>query len=130
MRVLLCKLCEYVTKLENGRHNLVGIFDDIRAAQYPLDHPQFFLTFQLEFDRDEYGKELSIAAKILDSENKEMIRSDLGGQIPNDPNMDTIRLFFFAPIPSMKFAKPGLHRLMISDSGDIIHSETLNVLKV
>lgn len=130
MRVLLCKLCEYVTKLENGRHNLVGIFDDIRADTFPIEHPQFFLVFQLEFEKEEYGNGLQVAARILDTENKEMMRSDINGQIPIDPNMETIRLFLFAPVNGMRFQSPGTYRLVISSEGDIIHSETLNVFKV
>ncbi len=56
MRVLLCKFCEYVCKLENGRHNLVGVFDDIRSPSFPIDHPAFFLTYQLVFDREDMGQ--------------------------------------------------------------------------
>ncbi len=130
MRVLLCKLCEYVTKLENGRHTLVGVFDDIRAAEFPVEHPPVYLTFQLEFEKEEYGSRIDIVARILDADNKDLVRSDINGEIPNDPSMDTIRLFFFAPIPNLKLAKPGLYRLMVSQAGDIIHSETVNVIKV
>src|ERR1044072_6774522 len=100
MRVLLCKFCEYVCKLENGRHNLVGVFDDARAPAFPVAHPAFFLTFQLEFDREEMGNKLEVSARVLDPDNKELLRTDLKGEVPSNPELEHVRIFFFAPIPS------------------------------
>jgi len=130
MRVLLCKFCEYVCKLENGRHNLVGIFDDIRSATFPVDHPVFFLTFQLEFDAEDQGAKLDVVARFVDPDNKEILRSDIKGEVPTNHEMEHVRMFFFSPIQPIRLQKPGGYRIVITNQGDIIHIEHLPVYKV
>lgn len=128
MRVLLCKLCEYVCKLENGRHNLVGVFDDIRIPNVPLDHPPFFLVFQLEFEKDEMGQKLEVAVRLVDPANKEILRSDLSGEVPHHPTLDQVRMFFFSPIQPIRLEQQGDYRLIISNQGDIVHIEHIPVI--
>src|SRR3978361_1491778 len=123
MRVLLCKLCEFVCKLENGRHNLVGIFDDIRAPVFPIDHPTFYLAFQLEFDKDDMGMKLDVAAKFVGPDNTEILRSDLKGEVPISSELEQVRMFVFPPIPGVRLATPGTYRVVITNQGDIIHTE-------
>jgi hypothetical protein len=130
MRVLLCKLCEYVCKLENGRHNLVGIFDDVRSNAFPVDHPPFFLTFQLEFDREDMGRKLAVVAKFVGPDNAELLRSDLNGEVPRHDTLEHVRMFFFAPIQPIKLAGPGNYRIIITNEGDIVHIENLPVYQV
>jgi hypothetical protein len=130
MRVLLCKLCEYVCKLENGRHNLVGIFDDIRSKEFPVDHPPFFLTFQLEFDREDMGSRLEIVAKFIGPDNTEILRTDLKGEVPASNDLDFVKMFFFTPIQAMRFQKGGNYRIIVTNHGDIIHIENLSVFQV
>lgn len=130
MRVLLCKFCEYVCKLENGRHNLVGVFDDIRSNAFPVDHPTFFLTYQLEFDAEDMGEKLDVVVKFVGPDNNEILRSDLKGEVPRSTDVDHVRMFFFSPIQPMKLAKPGNYRIVITNQGDIIHIENLPVYLV
>lgn len=130
MRVLLCKLCEYVCKLENGRHNLVGIFDDIRAPQFPVDHPPFFLAFQLEFDREDMGDKLEVVARLTGPDNTEILRSDLKGEVPKSVDVDHVRMFCFTAVQPIKLQGPGHYKIVISNMGDIIHIENLPVFKV
>ncbi len=130
MRVLLCKFCEYVCKLENGRHNLVGVFDDIRSNAFPVDHPAFFLTYQLEFDKEDMGSKLEVVAKFVGPDNNEILRSDLKGDVPTNTELDQVRMFFFAPVQPVRLLKPGNYRIVITNLGDIIHIENLPVYQV
>lgn len=130
MRVLLCKFCEYVCKLENGRHTLVGVFDDVRSAVFPVDHPPFFLTFQLEFDREDMGTKLDVVARFVDPDNNEILRSDIKGEVPMNPDLEHVRVFFFSPLQPIKLQKPGGYRIVISNQGDIVHVEHLPIYQV
>lgn len=130
MRVLLCKFCEYVCKLENGRHNLVGIFDDIRSNAFPVDHPGFFLTFQLEFEKEEMGQKLDVVAKVVGPDNNELLHSDLKGEVPWNPELSHIRIFFFAPVQPIRLVQPGNYRIIVTNLGDIVHIENLPVYQV
>ena len=130
MRVLLCKFCEYVCKLENGRHNLVGVFDDVRAHSFPLDHPTFYLAYQLEFDREDMGTKLEVVAKFVGPDNAEILRSDLKGEVPANPDLEHVRMFCFAPVQTVRFPAPGNYRIVVTSLGDIVHIEHLPVQQV
>jgi hypothetical protein len=130
MRVLLCKLCEYVCKLENGRHNLVGIFDDVRSNVFPVDHPSFFIAFQLEFDRDDMGQPLEVIAKLVGPDNTEILRSDLKGEVPKTSDLEFVKLFFFSPVQPIRLQQTGNYRIVMTNQGDIIHIENLPVYQV
>ena len=130
MRVLLSKFCEYVCKLESGRHNLVGVFDDIRANAFPVDHPTFFLTFQLEFEKEEMGNKIDVVARFVDPDNKEILRSDIKGEVPSHDGVEHVRMFFFTPIQPLRLQKAGNYRIVITNEGDIVHIEHLPVYQV
>ncbi|HTQ10092.1 MAG TPA: hypothetical protein VMI31_08490 [Fimbriimonadaceae bacterium] len=130
MRVLLCKFCEYVCKLENGRHSLIGVFDDVRSSEYPVDHPSFYLAFELEFDQEEMGSKLDVVTKFVAPDNTELLRSELKGEVPKNPELDHLRIFFFAPVKGVRLTSAGNYRIVVTSTGDIVHIENLPVREV
>ncbi len=130
MRVLLCKLCEYVCKLENGRHNLVGIFDDVRTDKLPIEHPPFFIACHIEFEGDDIGRQIQLSVRLVGPDNREVLKSELNAQVPHQVGSDTVRFFFYAPIQGVTLSQTGVHRIMVSVQGDILHSETIPVFIV
>ena len=89
MRLLLSKFCEYATQLQNGRHTMVGIFDNIVVPEFPVDHPPFFLCLQFEFDPNEGDQEMTVLAVLIDEDGKQMMDVTAQGKVPRDPRGGT-----------------------------------------
>ena len=71
MKILFKTLCDLAfTSSENGKLNIIGIFDDILASAFPVTHPKMSLVMIVE---DEPGKEFKYHFDISDSSGKKLI---------------------------------------------------------
>jgi hypothetical protein len=130
MRVLLSKFSEYACKLENGRHTLVGVFDDIRIPNLPLDHPPFFLCVQIELEPSETGRHIDLSCVFMDPDGGELFRVDTEGDLSKEPGIDPIRIFFLFPIQPIRLERAGVHRLDVLFNGQKVGEEIVPVLLV
>lgn len=128
MRLLLSKFCEYATQQANGRHTMVGIFDNIVVPDFPIDHPPFFLCIQMEFDPNESDQDMNVYALLIDEDGKELIDVRASGRIPRDPNGGPTRLFIQFLMPPMRFERPGDYRLDVMFNDNKVGEERLPVL--
>jgi hypothetical protein len=130
MRVLLSKFCEYACKLENGRHNMIGIFDDVRVPSFPVDHPGFFLCVQLEFERTEAGRPMQIETLLMDEDGKQLFKAEMSGTIPQSQGVGAVKMFVQIGVPAMRFERAGDYRLDVLFNGQSVGEERLPVYAV
>jgi hypothetical protein len=128
MRLLLSKFCEYATQQQNGRHSMMGIFDNIVVPTFPIDHPPFYLCIQIEFDPNEADADMRMLAVLIDEDGKEMMDVMASGRVPRDPNGGPTRLFIQFLMPPMRFEKPGDYRLDVLYNDQKVGEERLPVL--
>ncbi len=129
MRLLLSKFCEYATQQANGRHSMVGIFDNIVVPNFPIDHPPFFLCLQMEFDPNEADQEMSVLAVLIDEDGRQMMDVMASGRVPRDPNGGSTRLFIQFFMPPMRFERPGDFRLDVMFNDQKVGEERLPVVQ-
>jgi hypothetical protein len=130
MRVLLSKFCEYACKLENGRHNMIGIFDDVRVPGFPIDHPGFYLCVQLEFERNEAGREMHVETLLLDEDGKEIFKAAMDGTIPQSQGVGAVKMFIQIGVPPIRFERGGDYRLDVLFNGSSVGEERLPIYAV
>jgi hypothetical protein len=118
VRLLLSKFCEYATQQHNGRHSMVGIFDNIVVPSFPVDHPPFFLCIQMEFDPIESDQDMTVLALLIDEDGRQLMDVTASGRVPRDPGGGPTRLFIQFLMPPMRFEKAGDYRL------DVVFNET------
>ncbi len=128
MKLLLCKLCEYATTQQNGRHTMIGIFDNIVAPFFPIDHPPIHLCLQLEFEGDEGGNPMDLTTRFVDDDGKTLLDFNASGTVPVDQNGGGVRIFMQFQIPNIRFERPGNYRLDIYLNGNLIGEERVPVM--
>ncbi|MBS1722062.1 MAG: hypothetical protein JSS66_03530 [Armatimonadetes bacterium] len=128
MRLLLCKLCEYGTQQQNGRHSMVGIFDNIVAPSFPIDHPAFFICLQFEFEAAESGDPMDVLVKLVDDDARALLDFTASGEVPRDVSGGPTRLFMQFQIPGLRLEKPGDYQLEVVYNGRHIGEERLPVI--
>ncbi|MFW5697375.1 MAG: DUF6941 family protein [Fimbriimonadaceae bacterium] len=129
MRVLLSKFCEYAAQLVNGRHSMIGIFDNIVAPSFPFRNPPCFLCLQLEFEAMEAGKPFDLVAVLIDEDGNQMIDLKTNGEVPKDPTGNPVRIFIVFMMPPLEFKEAGRYRLDIAGNGRKVGEERLPVLQ-
>jgi hypothetical protein len=130
VKLLLAKLCEYACKLENQRHCMVGIFDDIRVPQIPIDHPSFFVCVQIEFESDEASTEWQMEAVFLDPDGKQLFRAELRGTVPPANGAVPVKLFAVIGAPAFRLNATGDHRLDVLVNSKLLGEERVPVFIV
>jgi hypothetical protein len=131
MKVLYSKFCEYATQQMNGRHSMIGIFDNIRVPGFPVDHPPFFICVEIEFDPGEAGKEHFFKFAIIDEDGKEKLAFEgPPTMVPRDPMYGPQKMQITVGVGGVRFEKPGVYRLDITCDEEKIAEERLPVIQV
>lgn len=131
MRILYSKFCEYACQLLNGRHSMIGIFDNIRVPELPIDHPPFFICVEVEFEHSESGSPHAFVFEVIDEDGRSILRFEgPPANVPKDPGFGPQRMHMTVGMGGIRFEKPGIYRLDILCDGHKIGEERLPVLKV
>lgn len=107
---------------------MIGIFDNVVAPFFPVDHPPFALCLQMEFDGSEAGEPMDLTVKFMDYDAKTLLDFNATGEIPRDALGGPVRLFMQFQIPAMRFEQPGDYRLDVMFNGALVGDERLPVL--
>lgn len=98
--------------------NLIGIFTNIHASQFPLTYRHFALVANFEIG-ERGSHELETIMK--DPEGKETLRSKLSVNVTTSPFQ------VIANLENVPFSKPGNYELSVLLDGNIVGSQTLSV---
>ena len=69
LRVLL--LADYANVAEQKKLNVVGVFGQIYADQFPAQHPEMYLIVQLVANPSEYNTTRRVTVQLLDEDARE-----------------------------------------------------------
>lgn len=130
MRVLLLKLTEYVTKLENGRNTLVGIFDDIRAAELPIEHPPFFVCAQIALEPRDFGKTHHLRFQLNAPDNSSVFDIEAPLTLPNTIDHPDPKIFISVNVAGARMSKEGIYKLQAILEGHPLFTDTMPVVVV
>jgi hypothetical protein len=68
MRLLLLLAADYANVTGDGKLNVMGIFNEIKASAFPARHPSMHLIVKLGADLGEYGERRDLFVKLLDAD--------------------------------------------------------------
>ena len=80
MKVRFALLADYSNVTQEGKINILGLFDFIIAAQFPATIPEIRLVVRFEADISEQGQQKEVQVRLIDEHGGKMI--ELNGRIP------------------------------------------------
>jgi hypothetical protein len=128
MRVTVAKFCDYACHVDGGKATLIGMFDTIGGAAFPLVHPTFFICVELEFQPIEGGKPVEIKLVLIDEDGKEMFGVQGNFEAPRGQARPATMMQAFR-IDNMSFPKAGAYRLDIMGGGEPIGEALLYLVQ-
>ncbi|MCH8275464.1 MAG: hypothetical protein IH851_11815 [Armatimonadetes bacterium] len=117
MKVLLCKFCDYACRVDGGKGSLIGMFDTIGGAKFPLRHPTFFVCVEFEFDSFEAGQQAEVRMVLIDEDGKDLMGVQGSFRVPKSPDGRPVTLFETFRVDGLTFPRPGRYRL------DVLYNE-------
>jgi hypothetical protein len=128
MRVTLAKFCDYACHVDGGKSTLIGMFDTIGGATFPLVHPTLFICVELEFQPVEGDRPVEVKLVLIDEDGKEMFGVQGQFEAPRG-NARPATLMQAFRIDNMAFPKPGAYRLDVMEGGEQIGEALLYLVQ-
>ena len=104
----------------NQKLNVMGIFDAINSASFPMTHPEMYVVLRLAASPAEYGRAFKLGLKLIDED---------AANVPVNLSLDVV-----VPMPSQRgghinlqpilrlsnvaFATPGTYQFSVLVDGD------------
>ena len=117
MEVKYAVLSDFVNRTGDGKLNIIGIFDGVRAPAFPFPLPKVYLVLRLEANAVELDRPFPIEIRLNDADGKtlfEMAGMAAMGRLPGAPTfvgpacMDQV-----IELNGLQFEQPGAHQLAI-----------------
>lgn len=129
MQLSLISLCDAASDYQ-GKLCVLGTFDTLAAAQFPVAHPQCALALRIIFKPEDEGKH-TLGIELRDESGKSLMP-------PIEPSIE-IKFPEATPFLSrnlvlnlqrLSFENPGLYHFVVSSDGKELASLPLRVTKV
>ena len=119
MEVPLALLADYANTSQDGKLNVMGVFNRILTKDFPTVHPEMRLVFRLEAQPSERGRQATIEIKLLDADANVLhhVKGRVG--VPQKSLQPTIEINQILRLTGLVFKKPGDYRFDILVDGDL-----------
>ena len=74
MKITLAVLADYANVSQEGKLNIMGVFDRILAPSVPISHPEMRLVLRMEVEQAELGRDQSIEIQCMDEDGDDLLR--------------------------------------------------------
>ena len=125
MKLLYALLCDQAFLSIDRKVNIIGVFETINAANFPVTHPKFTLVGSIEPSKTKF--KLSID---MEDEGGNSILQQVQEREVSLPEQNTPRNFnFIIDILNTSFPKMGNYKVKIIVDGDVLALLPLGIAK-
>jgi hypothetical protein len=130
MELLTILAADYANVSKEGKLNVMGIFNDIFAENFPCRQPSMYLIVKLQAELGEYDEDRTLTIKLLDEDGNELMKltgpmkmqKPAGGRRPEANAILRIN--------DLIFKNPGRYEFRVFVDKDSKGSLTINVTKI
>ncbi len=117
MKLTLALLADYANVSQEGKLNVLGIFDTVFVAAFPAIHSELRLILRFEAGPAERGYQKEVEIKLLEEDGSSVFQ--LSGQltIPKESPTPFVRFDQILSISGLQFDHPGDYRFDILING-------------
>jgi hypothetical protein len=108
---------------QEGKLNLMGIFDRIAAAEFPVVHPKMVFAFRVEADFADGGRAFPVRVTLEDEDGTALFQAEGEMMAPPVPPGEFTTANQIFGMVGVQFPRPGTYRFVVS-VGDNARHET------
>ena len=125
MELTLALLADYANVSQEGKLNVLGIFNVIVASSVPSRVPVCHLVLRFTADASEKGSKKQVQFKLLDPDGKQLM--DVSGELEIQPGgpPGPVTIDLLSPIEWLAFEQYGEHQLSVLVNGE--HKRSIGV---
>ena len=107
MDVSLALLADAANVSGDGKLNILGVFNALGAATFPVVHPQMALVLRFEATRAESGKSRQVELQLADNDGSKLFQISAQLVVPPGQPGTPIRLNHILMLNNIQFPKAG-----------------------
>lgn len=130
MNVSLALVADYANISQEGKLNILGIFDRINAQSVPAVHPQMQLIMALEADRAEAEREHKIEIQLIDADGNKLFAIEGHMKFDTPSPGERIRLNHITQLNNLQFNRFGAYEFKILINSEVRKSVSLTVFEI
>ena len=118
MDITLLLLADYANISQEGKLNVMGIFDRISVQSLPAQHPEMRLVMRLSASPAEKGQQKSVEVKLIDADGNANLTAAASLVVPSEAPQLTIEIVNILTLVGVRFAKAGSYAFHVLINGD------------
>lgn len=122
MKIKYSFVCDAANISQSGNLNVLGIFKNIFASQFPATHPKLTYVANVEFHRSEIGKH-TFKVNFIDEDGREVL-PPLNGEIDVNNSLFTTIIL---DIANINFMRPGVYEIDLVIDNQHISTENITI---
>ena len=117
MDVTLALLADGANISQDGKLNILGVFNALGASSFPVAHPQMFLVLRFEASRAEEGKTKSVEIQLADGDGNKLFAITNNIMVPPGAPGQPIRMNHILAMTGVRFPGAGdyVFNILIGD---------------
>jgi len=123
VRIPMAFLADEANVSQEGKLNVLGIFDRIAAAAFPTVHPRMVFAFRLQAEYEDAGRTVPVRVRLMDEDGGTLFEAQ--GEVTPPPippgEFRTFNQLF--ELVGVEFRQPGLYKFVVQ-VGDLPPHET------
>lgn len=128
MKITLAVLADYANVSQDGKLNIMGIFDRVGVPSVPVRHPEMRLVLQMEAEPVELGREHLIEIRCMDQDGDDLFRIEANVTISKETK--SLKSDHILDIRGLEFKKVGGHTFSVFINNDLKKQLGFDVVKI
>lgn len=116
MKLIYTLLCDYAFLSIDRKVNIIGVFETINAAKFPVTHPKFVIVGSIAPSK----RNFKMALNIVDRKSHDSILGDIHEREVNLPSEKEQNFNFIVEVINTNFPAPGEYVVEIKIDGKVI----------
>ncbi len=130
MKLLLLLAADYANVTSDGKLNVMGVFREINALNFPARHPSMHLVVKLGAELGEYGETRNLIVKLLDVDGNEIMSLSGPTNIPKGEGGRRPEVNAILELKDIVFPKPGPYQFIVLVDKDFKGDLTIYANKI
>ena len=117
MRIPMAFLADEANISQEGKLNVLGIFDRIQSAEFPVVHPRMVFAFRVQAEFADGGRSFPVVVRLLDDADGVMFEAagEINPPIVPPGEFSTANQVF--TLVGLTFPLPGMYRFIVRIQG-------------
>ena len=113
MRIAMAVLADEANVSQEGKLNILGIFDRLAAVQFPVAHPKMVFAFRVEAGYGDAGRSTPVVVRLQDDAGEVLFEATGDMSPPMVPPGEFATANQVFSLVGIQFPHPGTYRFVI-----------------